>query len=269
MASTPPTLPGDYHTHTRLCHHAEGNPIDYVNAGLALGLESVAITDHLPSPHGYDPEHRMAMADLEAYAALVAEARLAHPGRVLLGYEADYYQGCHYFQRTFLEQQDVDLVLGSVHFQNYWAPVESEKGLFDKREMEHVWRRYFKMVGLAAATGQYQVMAHFDLPKKMGDTPADNFLRDVAQPALDAIMQSGVAIEINTSGRRHEIQEFYPSGLLLQMACERGIPVVFGSDAHRPGDTGRDFADAVAFAKKAGYRERAVFEKRKRRLVPL
>ncbi len=114
-----------------------------------------------------------------------------------------------------------------------------------------------------------QVMAHFDLPKKMGDTPGDDFLREVALPALDAIMQAGVAIEINTSGRRHDIKDFYPSGLLLQMACERGIPVVFGSDAHRPDDTGRDFADAVAFAKKAGYRERAVFEKRMRRLVPL
>ncbi len=266
----PPTpLPGDFHTHTFLCHHAEGRAVDYVRAGLAAGLESVAITDHCPSPHGYDPENRMTMADLEAYTAMVEEARSAHPGHVLWGFETDYYQGCHYFQSTFLNERDLDFTLGAIHYQNFWAPEESERGLFAKSEAEHVWRRYFKLLALAASSGLYQIMAHFDLPKRKGAVPKDAFLAEVAQPALDAIARAGVAIEINTSGRQHPVHDFYPSGLLLQMACARGIPIVFGSDAHRPEDTGRDFAEAVAFAKRAGYRERAVFEKRRARMVPL
>jgi histidinol phosphatase-like PHP family hydrolase len=38
--------------------------------------------------------------------------------------------------------------------------------------------------------------------------------------------------------------------------------ITFGSDAHAPAEVGYAFADALQWAKKAGYREYVIFEKR-------
>ena len=38
----------DYHVHTYLCRHAEGDPQDYVNAAVEKGLKEIGIADHFP-----------------------------------------------------------------------------------------------------------------------------------------------------------------------------------------------------------------------------
>jgi histidinol-phosphatase (PHP family) len=40
---------------------------------------------------------------------------------------------------------------------------------------------------------------------------------------------------------------------------------VISSDSHAPGEVARDFPQAIALAKAAGYRETVLFEKRQRR----
>ncbi|MBU4460741.1 MAG: hypothetical protein KJ579_09245, partial [Verrucomicrobia bacterium] len=80
---------------------------------------------------------------------------------------------------------------------------------------------------------------------------------------------AGMSVELNTAGLRRAAREIYPSPLLLAMAHERGIPILFGSDAHQPGDVGRDFDLAVALAREVGYTGYAVYSARCRRMVPL
>ena len=64
----------DYHTHTPLCHHAEGTPQEYVEAAIAAGLSEYGISDHAPqTPEPFD-DWRMAMADLPRYLDWIAEA---------------------------------------------------------------------------------------------------------------------------------------------------------------------------------------------------
>ncbi len=41
------------------------------------------------------------------------------------------------------------------------------------------------------------------------------------------------------------------------------MPIVFGSDAHAPGDVGADFNKAAELAREAGYTEYQVFKQRK------
>ena len=38
----------NYHTHTKLCNHAEGMPIDYVARAVELGYREIGISDHGP-----------------------------------------------------------------------------------------------------------------------------------------------------------------------------------------------------------------------------
>ena len=45
----------DYHTHTPLCRHAEGEPIDYARRARQLGLGELGFSDHSPMPDdGFD-----------------------------------------------------------------------------------------------------------------------------------------------------------------------------------------------------------------------
>jgi histidinol-phosphatase (PHP family) len=49
------------------------------------------------------------------------------------------------------------------------------------------------------------------------------------------------------------------------LACSAGIGLVISSDAHAPGEVGREFSRAIDLAKAAGYRETILFDRRERR----
>ena len=38
----------DYHIHTPLCRHAEGNPLDYAKRAIEVGLDEIGFSDHSP-----------------------------------------------------------------------------------------------------------------------------------------------------------------------------------------------------------------------------
>ncbi len=60
-----------------------------------------------------------------------------------------------------------------------------------------------------------------------------------------------------------------PSFTQLTMACERGIPVVLGADAHRPTRAGADYAEALDLVADAGYTEVSHFLDRNRHTTPI
>lgn len=262
-------LPPDYHTHNRLCKHAEGLPLDYARAAKAAGIPQIAATDHAPTDDRFGIDHRMALEEFEIYAEWVRDAQRLSPLPVLFGIEADYYRGCERFLARFVEKYDFDLVLGSVHFLNYWGHPTEPRGLADGCDPDLVWRLYFERVAELADTRLYDVVAHLDLPKRFLPVPPTDRLREYALPALDRIAAAGMAIEINTSGARHLAQEPYPSLQLLAWARERGIGLTFGSDAHSPNRVGDRFAEAVSLALQAGFRTSRYYECRRFREVPL
>lgn len=258
-----PRLPGDYHTHTALCGHAEGQPLDYAHSAQRRGLPAVAITDHGPFPNGFDSEHRMAMEDFDFYCEAVAFAQADPDVEVLLGVETDYFDGCEEFLRSWLASRPFDVVLGSVHYLDYWSRSDpEERTLWECTDAARVWQRYFELVGRLADTRLYDVVTHLDLPKRNGRIPPDHVVRETVLPALDRIARAGMAVEINTSGLRHPVKEMYPSAPILSWCAERSIPITFGSDAHLPYLVGSDFDKAVELARDAGYEQYVGFRRR-------
>lgn len=256
------TLP-DYHTHTELCKHATGSPADYRSAAAARGVRQLATTDHCPTDDGFGLDHRMELGQFDRYRASAQSAAAGRGPALLFGVEADYYRGCERFLGKFLATQPLDLVLGSVHFLDYWSPDPATRGLARNPDASFVWREYFLRIGELADTGLYDIVTHLDLPKKFGNELPLPTLREFALPALDRIAEAGMAIEINTSGLNHPPQACYPAPELLAWAAERGIGLVFGSDAHTPERVGAGFDLALDLARAAGftayreYRQRA------------
>ena len=269
MPATPsPQLPPDYHSHNSLCKHAIGCPADYARAARHHGVPEIACTDHCPTDDGFGIEHRMRLDQFDEYLQGVADAR-ATGVPVLLGVEADYYPGCQRFLEPWLGRHAFDLVLGSVHFLDYWGADPARRTLASKINPVEIWTRYFELMGELADTHLYDIVAHFDLPKRFGNPIPLPALRELVLPALDRLAEAGMALEINTSGLNHPCQSCYPSVEILTWAHERGVGLTFGSDSHKPERVGAGFAHAVTLARQAGYTESWVYRKRKARSEPL
>ena len=150
-----------------------------------------------------------------------------------------------------------------MHYVNGWAvddPATIER--WKTQDVNQIWRDYFQLLRQSAQTGLFNIIGHSDLPKKFGYLPTVDMTDEVKKTAA-VFKNCGVAVEINTSGLRKPIKEMYPSPKYLKIYCEAGVELTFGSDAHTPQDVGKNFDEAIALAKSAGYSEYLIFNKRK------
>jgi len=260
----------DYHIHTPLCRHAEGEPEAYFESAKIKNIPEMCFTDHVPNPDNYDPEHRMTRDEFALYRdkirAVAAMSGNERGPRVLLGVEADYYEGCEKFLREWLPRQDLDIVIGSIHYIRNWGfDNPDEREVWDNVDVTESWRSYFELMGRLADTKLFDLAGHFDLPKKFGYFPPEKEMKAMILPVLDKVARAEMAIELNTSGLRKPVREIYPGLMILEAARERGIPICFGSDAHMPEEVGYEFTTALAWARKAGYKEAVRFAGRRKK----
>jgi len=259
----------DYHIHTALCRHAEGEVIDYRSAAATKGLPEICFTDHAPNPDGYDPAHRMRLDQFPFYREAVSDIQSDGDPRVLLGIEADYYEGCEKFLNPWLEAQGFDFVLGSVHFIDGWGfDNPEERHIWDSVDIVDTWRKYFRTMMRLVDTRLFDAVGHMDIPKKFGHRPPDKDLREMVQPVLDRIAETGMGMELNTSGLRKPVGEIYPSAVIVSLARERDIPVCFGSDAHSPEEVGAHLDLALKLARESGYTDYFRIRQRKMERLP-
>ncbi|MFN3368178.1 MAG: histidinol-phosphatase HisJ family protein, partial [Thermus sp.] len=137
------------------------------------------------------------------------------------------------------------------------------------RDLKEIFQAYFQEVEKAAKSGLFHAIGHLDLPKKFGHHLPEEALVELAEPALRAIAEEGLFLDVNTAGLRNPAQEIYPAPALLRRARELGIGVVLGSDAHRPEQVGYAFPEAVALLLDLGYWEAHYFQGGKPLAYPL
>lgn len=255
------------HCHTPLCKHARGEPVEYAAAAEARGLKGIIFTCHSPLPDGFSSGVRMSPAQYETYVAIVAAAREQYAGRVdvRLGLESDYYPGVEPWLEKLHARYPLHHVLGSVHPQ-----VPDYRALYFKGDWFAYQQLYFDHLARAAETGLYDTLGHPDLIKNEAPPEWDFArIRPHIERALDRIAATGVAMELNTSGRRKAISEFNPGLPMLRMMRARNIPVVVGADAHSPERVAEGYGDAFRALQDAGYSEVSFFLDRKRQTVAL
>lgn len=255
----------DYHMHTPLCGHAVGEPSEYAQTAVKLGLEEIGFSDHAPFVHTVDPGVTMNVKQLPEYYHMIENVRKEYHGslRIKIAIEADYIPGYEDKTKTILEDYPYDYVIGSVHFIKDWGfDNPHERNQWDEKDVNQVYRDYYQLLRQCAQAGLYNIMGHVDLVKKFCYRATED-LTDEVRKTAQIFKECGVAIEINTAGLRKPIKEMYPALENLKIYCDAGIPLTFGSDSHAPNDVGRDFEGAVALAIKAGYSEYVLFKNRK------
>jgi histidinol-phosphatase (PHP family) len=204
--------------------------------------------------------------DLDAYCDFVRTTPLK------LGLEMDFVPGAEDRTRNLLEDRDFDYVLGSVHFLGDRAVDHEGWDVWELRgDPDTVWRRYFEAVAEAARSGLFDVLAHPDLVKVWGSARPnpDRDPRFYYEPAVEAIAEAGVAVEVSTAGLRKPVGEIYPSAEFAGMCLDAGATFTLSSDAHSPADVGHAYDRAVEEMRDWGIKEIATFERRGRRVEPL
>jgi histidinol-phosphatase (PHP family) len=273
----------DYHLHLRpdghdadvAEYHTPANVERYRAVAQERGIAELGVSEHV---------YRFAQAleiwrhpfweayahdDLDEYCAFVRE----HTD-LRLGIEADFVPGAEDRTANLLQARDFDYVVGSVHFLRDGAVDMDDYSVWSSgRSAEDIWKRYFEAIAEAARSGLFDILAHPDLVKywsraDLGRVPEGD-LRRYYEPAIEAVADTGIAVELSTAGLRKPVGEMYPAPAFLEMCLEAGAPIALSSDAHRPEDVGADYEQALELLDRLGVRELAVFERRVRRTEPL
>jgi histidinol-phosphatase (PHP family) len=291
---------GDYHVH--LHDHGPYNGIGpppgeyptghieaYVESALRNGLAEVGFTEHLyrcvesapvlgafwsDEPRGDLAAETEAMVEVDRSLSLESyvEAVLAARDRglpVKLGLEVDFFPDTFDAVMELLAPYPWDFLVGAIHWVGGWSidyPVSAYE--FARRGVRQAYEDYFDLKRQLAASGMVDVLAHVDVVKMFGDVLPEPPL-DLYTGVVAAAASTGTAVEVSSAGLHKPIGEIYPAPLFLEMFCEAGVPITLASDAHVPEDCGRDATTLIELATAAGYRERLVFEQRRRIAVPL
>ncbi len=255
----------DYHMHTPLCGHAKGAPEEYIKQGIKMGLKEIGFADHAPTVHKPMPGITMSFDELPKYHAMIEDVQKRYSSQITIkiGLEADFLPGYENKTRSIIEGYPYDYIIGSVHFIDDWAFDDPASREYWKiHDVDEVYRKYYALLRQSAKTGFYQIIGHCDLPKKFGSRPTVDLTDDIRATAK-VFKETGVAIEINTAGLRKPIGEMYPAFNCLKIYREAGVPLTFGSDAHKPEEVAQDLDKAMDLAKSAGYSEYLIFNKRR------
>ena len=244
-------LPLDAHLHTDLSPDSDV-PIDaFAAQAVELGIAEIAITDHVdfePGTPAYDyttfPERERVVRD--------AAERWADRGiAIRFGVEVTWDAAWEADIRDHLLRHAYDFTIGSVHvYRDSPYAAGNVAAWVAGRSLPDIVEPYFGAVVAAARTGLFDALGHIDFVKRYlvpHVTSADFAAApELYEPILVALVDSGTALEINTSGLRQVANETYPSAAIVAQYRELGgRAVTIGSDAHR--------ADTFAWALADGY----------------
>jgi histidinol-phosphatase (PHP family) len=254
----PGNLPLDCHLHTDLSPDSNV-PIDvYCALAVEHGIRELAITDHVD----FDPrDPAFAYRDFSERERTVREAadRWADRGlAVRFGAEITFNRAWERDVREHVAAHRYDFTIGSVHD---WpdSPYRSASigSWVAATPLREVLRPYFDEVTAAARSGLFDTIGHLDVVKRyLYPHVAATALAgapELFEQSLRAIVESGTALEVNTSGLRHDAGETYPAAWVVDWYRELGgTRLTIGSDAHRREHFGFGLEDGYRIAAEAG-----------------
>jgi len=270
----------DYHLHLRPDepdttterYFTAENVERYREAAAVAGIDELGVSEHIYrftqalALWRHPLWEEQARDDLDAYCEFVRGAELK------LGIECDFVPGAEDRTANLLEAHDFDYVVGSVHFVGEAAVDHEGWDVWEgSGDADEVWRRYFEALAECARSGLFDILAHPDLVKVWGRARPlpERDPRHYYEPAVEAIAESGIAVELSTAGLRKPVGEIYPDRAFLEMVVDAGNPIALSSDAHTPEQLGFEYDRALELLDAVGVTEIATFAHRGVTLEPI
>jgi histidinol-phosphatase (PHP family) len=255
----PRDLPLDAHLHTNLSPDSNVVIDVYAAAALERGIAELAITDHVDFEPGAPAFGYSTFADRERVVRQAAERWGPQGVAIRFGVELTYDRTWEQDIRDHLARHTYDFTIGSVH-DRVGSPYGAGRvrRWVEGRSLREIVALSFDEVEAAARSGLFDTLGHLDVVKRYLHpyVSRDDLAAapELYEPILRSLVESGTALEINTSGLRHPVGETYPSAAIVARFRQMGgRAVTIGSDAHRAEQFGWALADGYESALEGGF----------------
>ncbi|MHB8752972.1 MAG: histidinol-phosphatase HisJ family protein, partial [Aggregatilineales bacterium] len=223
----------DYHVHTDNSFDCK-TPMDVMcRRAVALGVTEIAFTDHFNN-HLLDVD--LGYYEADRYFANLAQCRAQYRSLTIRsGIELGEPHRWRHKIEPILSRYSYDVILGSLH--RVGNESVFDPNYFRRRSPEQAYNGYFAELTAMIRYGGFNILAHVDLPKRVGFEVYGRFdvgafeegFRSVWQACLD----TGIVPELNTKGLRCPVAQLHPTVEALRWYADMGgQAIVFGSDAH-------------------------------------
>ncbi len=221
----------NYHTHSYHCHHATGQPQDYVEAAIRGGIQVLGFSDHNPCSFttGHRSHFRMDETETATYVAEIQALQEQYQGQIQLyiGYEMEYYPHELHHVLANLRRYPCDYLILGQHF-----TFDEYDGVYaagKQADTEETLHQYVRQTVAGMETGLFSCVTHPDLIRFTGDEAT---YTQAMRPLCLAAQRLDIPLEFNFLGLRRG--KHYPNPLFWQLAGEVQAPVILGCDAHEP-----------------------------------
>jgi len=236
----------NYHIHTT---GSDGKlkPEDWIKIGIKKKFDVLGFTDHYHFPpcfrdwgnEFYSDEHYKELNKLkEKYKDKI---------KILVNVEFDWLEDYGEWIKKEAIKRKYDYRFISVHFLKIgeeYIPLDYSEKVFQQMVKEiggikKLVKEYYFSLRQAIKKGCFDVVGHLDIIKiwnkdKKYFSEQKNWYMEEVKKTLKLIKKGKMKIDLNTSGLKKPCSEQYPSLEILKEAKKMKIPLLIGTDAHKP-----------------------------------
>jgi len=183
--------------------------------------------------------------------------------------------GLQWNRSQLIQAEEVDFVIGSVHFSREGIPYdgskeEAQRLLQLRGSLEAYWLGYLdEVIEMIECSGDmFQVVGHLDLPKLNVPVPKDILqfenaaspLADKMRWLLELISIHNLALDVNLAGLKKGCG-IYPAENILRRAKQLHISIAIGTDAHHIDHYAYAYQEGMQYVLECGYKQYVSFSK--------
>ncbi|KAF2673448.1 histidinol phosphatase [Microthyrium microscopicum] len=278
-----------HHSHSgQFCMHAKGNLEEMVQAAIARGMSTYALTEHMPRDiEDLYPEEVSAISKAEQFDenidAFYEEAvRLREQYKanikILIGFESEWIRKSSVKLIESLQSKyPWDFFVGSVHHVKT-VPIDFNRPTYETARVSaggtdvQLFESYFDAQYEMIQAIKPPIIGHFDLIKLLSDHPNENMRQwdsvwSKVERNLKAISEYGGVVEINSSALRKGLIEPYPSMEMCRTISLTenktflglGGQLCLSDDAHTVEQVGTNYSKVFNILEAAGIEQLVYF----------
>ena len=256
----------DCHVHTNISHDGISSIDTYIKFAYRIGVDEITFTEHYDDYTGLDTKLKTLEVSkyYEEYLSKKNDSLLKTNFGIEIGLQPDIKNSI----KKLVNSYPFDFVIGSSHI-TCKKDMSMDKSFFEGYTKKEAYLRYFEEVlENIKIYDEFDVYGHFDYVVRYGEYNCkkieyDDF-KEILNEILINLIKKEKGIEVNTSGIRYGVGNPHPNIDILKRYKELGGKIItIGSDAHKINDLAKDFDIAFEILENVGFKEVAVYHRRK------
>lgn len=236
------------HSHTQFCD-GKAPMEEFAREAVRIGFTHYGFSPHSPIP--IKSPCNISKEDVPLYLAEVRRIKDEYGRQVKFyaGMEIDYLGPQWGPAHPYFKELGLDYTIGSVHFipdpDDHYVDIdgryENFRGKMEQyfyRDIRYVVETFYRQSIDMVCAGGFDILGHLD---KVGHNAAhytpgiedEPWYDRLVQMLIDAVVASGVIVEINTKAWADH-RRLFPSERYIRRLKSAGVPMIVNSDAHLP-----------------------------------